>query len=408
VIRLDPEALGRRLGDINIAWLIAGWLAVTLAIALNRGVGLLWGMSWLLAAALSVAWLFPRWQLRGVSLRRSVPAVAVAGEPTELRYDLDVGRWPRYGLELRDRLGDDDAPVLAAYVERTRARDSLRLQWTPPVRGRRVLDAVVLESRFPLGMTVRRRTLDCARQEIIVYPQAIALRRLPIERGSDSHVEHDAARERHGRDEYVGSRPYQPGDEPRSVNWRGSARSNTLVVREYDRTAERQLWIFLELSLGEHRLAGRDGSFEMMFRIAASALKRAQAEGVATGMVYRTRGRIEVVGAARDRATVLRIREALALVDGDDGAPLGTWLGRERQHLPRGGTWLLFAGDDAQRRVLTARCRTHGALPLIVQFERASFSARAAGEPRTPPGARFAEHAWIAPAFRGMDLAELF
>jgi uncharacterized protein (DUF58 family) len=408
VIKLNPEALGRRLGDIHIAWLIGGWLVATLGIALNRGVGLLWGMTWLLAAALIVAWLFPRWQVRGVTLRRSVPATAIAGEPTELRYELDVGRWPRYGLELRDRLGDDDTLVLAAYVERTRARDTVRLHWTPPVRGRRVLDAIVLESRFPLGVTVRRRTLACARQEVIVYPQAVALRRLPIERGSDSAVEHDAARERHGRDEYVGSRPYQPGDEPRSVHWRGTARSNTLVVREYDRTAQRQLWIFLELALGEHRLPGREGSFEMMFRIAHSALLRAQAEGVATGLVYRTRGRVEVVGATRDRATALHIREALALVDGDDGAPLATWLGRERQHLPRGGTWLVFAGDDAQRRTLTARCRTHGAVPLVVQFERASFSARTSTEPRPAPGARFTEHAWVAPASRGMDLVELF
>lgn len=408
MVRFNPEALGRRFGDIRIGWLLAGWLAVTLLIALNRGIGLLWGMTWLLAAALIVAWLFPRWQIRGVRVSRSMPAVATAGEPLEIRYEIDTGTWPRYGLELRDRLGSGNAPVLGAFVERVRGRDTLRLRWSPPVRGRRVFDAIEIESRFPLGVAVCRRTLACAPHELIVYPQAVALRRLPIEQGSDVSVEHDTARERGGRDEYLGSRPYRAGDEPRNVHWRSSARNNTLVVREFDRTAQRQFWIFLELALGEHRLPGPDGTFEMMFRIAHSALQRAQSEGLQTGLVYRSRGRVEVVGAARDRATVARIRDALARVEGDDGVPLEVWLARERQRLPRGGTWLLFGGDDAQRRALSARARDCGAMPLVVQFERASFGTRAAAAPRRAPGAHFSDGAWAAPAFRGMDLAELF
>ena len=407
-MKLDPEALGRRFGDIRIGWLLCGWLAVTVALALNRGIGLLWGMAWLLAAALIVAWLFPRWQVRGIGVRRDAPAQAIAGEPIEIRYELDAGAWPRYGLELHDRLGDDTAPVLAAYIERARGCESLRLRWTPAVRGRRVLDAVGVQSRFPLGVGAGRRALACARHEIVVYPQVVPLRRLPIEHGHDANVEHDSARERRGRDEYVGARPYQPGDEPRTVHWRGTARSNTLVVREFDRTAQPQLWLLLELAHGEHRLPGRDGTFEMMFRIAHSALQRAQADGIATGLVYRTQGQVEVVPAARDRATTARIREALALVEGDAGAPLGAWLARERQRLPRGGTWLLFAGDDAQRRNVSARSRECGAVPLVVQFDRASFGARASTSARPAQGVRCVDGAWVAPAFRGMDLTELF
>ena len=135
MIKLDPGTLGRRLGDVRVAWLLAGWLAATVAIALNRGVSLLWGMAWLLAAALLVAWLFPRLQVRGVTVRRVLPAVATAGEAVEIRYELDSGTWLRYGLELHDRLGADSEPVLAAFVERTRGRDVLRLRWAPPVRG---------------------------------------------------------------------------------------------------------------------------------------------------------------------------------------------------------------------------------------------------------------------------------
>ena len=407
-MNLDPAALGRRFGELRMSWLLAIWLAATTAIALNRGISLLWGMVWLLVAAMVVAWIFPRLQLRGVAVRRSVPAQAVAGEQVEIRYDLESGLWPRYGLELIDQLGDTNEPVLAAFVDRTRGSDSLLLQWVPPVRGRRVFGDLALKTGFPLGVSECRRSVAGQAQETIVYPGVVTLRRLPIEGGSDAHVEHAAARVRGGRDEYLGSRPYRPGDEPRTVNWRGTARSNELVVREYDRSLERQLWIFLELALNEHRLHGRDGTFEMMFRIAHSVLLRAQADGVATGLICRDRGHLLVIQPGLDRATVARIRDALALVEGDRGLQLGDWLARERRHLPRGGTWLMFAGDVARRCALAERCRERGAVPLVVQFEYETFHADVDTSGRSARGAHYVDGAWVAPAYRGMDLRGLF
>ena len=50
-MKIDPEALGRRFGEVRMSWLLGGWLLLVAAIALNRGVALLWGMVWLLAAA---------------------------------------------------------------------------------------------------------------------------------------------------------------------------------------------------------------------------------------------------------------------------------------------------------------------------------------------------------------------
>jgi uncharacterized protein (DUF58 family) len=404
---LEPEALGRRFGNIRVAWLLGGWLAVTLVIALNRGIALLWGMTWLLAAALIVGWIFPHVQLRGVRVRRHVPAMATVGEAIGLDYEIQSGARPRYALELLDRLGDDVEPVLAAFVARTRGHDVLRLRWTPALRGRRVLDAVTLQCRFPLAVATSRRTLACERQEIVVYPRIVPLRRLPADNGGHSVAEHDVTRERRGRDEYAGVRPYHAGDEPRAVHWRASARGAGLVVREFDRSADRQLWIFPELALGEHRLPGRDGTFEMMFCIAHSVLHRAQAEGIAIGLVCRMRGQLDMIAASRERAAVARIRDALALLDGDNGAALAIWMARERATLPRGGSWLLFAGDDTQRRALIAQCRARGATPVIVQFDRASFGKHAAAQPHTH-GARFSDGAWLASAWRGMDLSGLF
>src|SRR5581483_1179831 len=135
--------------------------------------------------------------------------------------------------------------------------------------------------------------------------------------------------------------------------------------------------------------------------------EHAQADGLACGIVYREHGNIVRMEPSRDRAALVRMRDALALAEGDSGAPLGVWMPRERNRLPRGGTWLLFAGDDAQRGALVACCRAAGAVPLVVQFARGSFARGGEAAPIVC-GAHFREGAWIAHAQRGMDLAELF
>jgi len=404
-MKIDPEALGRRFGEIRMSWLLGGWLLLVAAIALNRGVALLWGMVWLLAAAWLVAALFPRWQVRRMSVRRSVAGEGIVGSPVDILYETDAGWLPRYGLELLDRLGDEREHGLAAYLDRVRGKETLRLTWTPRVRGLRVLDEVIVQSRFPLGIAPCRRIIALPTQRIVVFPDAVPLRRLPLEQGVDSAAEQIAARARGGRDDYLGARPYRPGDDARSVNWRASARSNALIAREYDRPLERQLWIFLELSLREHYGARRDGTFETMFRIAHSVLLRAHGDGLATGLVYRDSAGLHSVAASRDRAALLRMRETLALAEGGELPALSGWIEREAR-LPRGGSWLLFAADAAQRRALTHACRARGATPLVVQFERDSYLREAV--PTPAPGARWLEGAWVAPAQRGMDLSGLF
>src|SRR5262249_2470380 len=156
--------------------------------------------------------------------RRELPATATAGTPCEIRYTIESRRLSRYGLELLDRLGADAAPVLAAYVERTRVRDTLRLAWTPPVRGVRPFENFALQTRFPLDGLRARGTIAARAQPLLVYPAAVRLKRLPLDAGDAIQADRRRARERGGRDEYSGSRAYRHGDEWRTIDWRATAR----------------------------------------------------------------------------------------------------------------------------------------------------------------------------------------
>jgi uncharacterized protein (DUF58 family) len=367
---LDAEAIGRRFADVKPLWVLAAWLLVAVALAWNRGVGLLWGMVWLLVAALAVAVLYPLAQLRRVAIRRDVPPEATVGEAAHVTYTIDAGAWPIFGLELWERFGDDDTPVLAACLGRVRGRETVRLAWTPGVRGRRTFGAVTLASGFPLGLATRRLTVELPEQATIVHPDAVRLRALPIANGAQSVLEEAPLRARGGHDDYVGSRPWRTGDAFRDVHWRAVARRGELVVKEHDRALDRDLWIVLELSRDAHAGAGRAGTLETMFRVASSVLSRARADRVPVGLVCREHGVLRVLRPALDGHAYAHLRDVLALVEADRGPPLGVWLPRAHAELPLGGTWLVFAPAGGARRALLDACRARRASALLVEFDR--------------------------------------
>jgi uncharacterized protein (DUF58 family) len=75
------------------------------------------------------------------------------------------------------------------------------------------------------------------------------------------------------RGEYRGLRQYRPGDDPRDIHWRSSARRGTPVIREYDRDASHTVWICLDLG------AEPGDEAEEMLEAAASLAARAMDQG---------------------------------------------------------------------------------------------------------------------------------
>lgn len=360
---------------IHVGWALTAWLIVTAAIALNRGIDLLWGTVALLIAAIASGLVLPRLQLRNISVKRDLPSEAVVGDPLPFSYDIRVvGILPSFGLEISDQLGASNTVVPAAYFAKLTGQHQYRFSWTPTTRGRRTFDHVVVESRFPFGIRSARRHLATAPATLTVYPGFVQLHALPVPAGSDPHAEHLVTSRRGGRDEVFGLKPYRPGDELRSVNWRASARTGEMLVREYEHQQDRELWIVLDLSINDHAGQGDTGTLEYMFRIAHSVVIKAIRQGVPVGLLCRQHGRLKILEPTLDRPSYLRLREALALAESEDCPPLDGWLLQERERLPRGGAWLLFNLGDPERRGRLAQCvRQRGAEPLFVEFDQDSF-----------------------------------
>src|ERR1035441_2887551 len=106
-----------------------------------------------------------------------------------------------------------------------------------PFRGRHRENLFVISTKFPFGF-LRKSTRVALRRETIVYPS--------LETGEGMEVlldsisgELESHQRGEGRDFYP-IRPYEPQDSARHVDWKSSAHTGGLQVREFTRDQQRR------------------------------------------------------------------------------------------------------------------------------------------------------------------------
>ncbi|MCK9463463.1 MAG: DUF58 domain-containing protein [Proteobacteria bacterium] len=141
---------------------------------------------------------------------------------------------------LRLELADEPPPegtsspegVLRALVS-PRSTVKVEYLFTPARRGRFCFDAVRVRHLSALGMWRVARRFEL-KDEIQVYPNIEALRRFGLlaRRNALAELGVRATRMRGDGTEFERMREYRPGDEPRRVDWKTTARLGKLYVRE--------------------------------------------------------------------------------------------------------------------------------------------------------------------------------
>lgn len=260
--------------------------------AVNHGRGLLWGLASLFLAALVTGLLWPRWLLHRLEISRRIPRRAAEDEEIELAIRVrNPGLLPRYLVEVADRLPFVGAasgplsqePVLLGQLGSIGGgqEETLTLRVRAEKRGRYAVGPVQLQSAFPLGLAQISRAGADSSASLIIYPSLFAIEALPlkgcprlIHRGERS-LPHGA-----GSSEYRSLREYQPGDPPRHIHWPSSARSNRLMVREFEPLAAAALAIALDCHPGAQAGEGCRSTFEIMVKVAASLARFATEQGL--------------------------------------------------------------------------------------------------------------------------------
>ena len=128
-----------------------------------------------------------------------------------------------------------------------------------PKRGRHRERTLQLTTRFPFGFAERRETVTM-RHEIVVYPCLDP--RPGLEALLESIAgEWEALRRGQGHDFYR-IRPYEALESSRHVDWKATAHTSSLQVREFARDEDRVAVIYLDLDVAPDREAWFETALE--------------------------------------------------------------------------------------------------------------------------------------------------
>jgi uncharacterized protein (DUF58 family) len=254
--------------------------------AWNTGNNLLFLVFSLLVSTLFVGWIAARTSLRDLTVSARFPDHIFAGEAAPVIVTLRNPKrmLPSFSIlvEARGPSGDVDenekrrkryAKRLLAYFSYVPHRSAAeqRVEQLFPQRGHVLIDGFELSTRFPFGFFRRRRRLYARNVDIVVYPKpemiSDELHLLPMYAGRMPSLRRGA-----GHDLFS-MRDYQPQDDLRHIDWKATARSRRLTVREFTSEDERRITIVLDARLPAPSSEEMKQRFERGVVQAASLLK---------------------------------------------------------------------------------------------------------------------------------------
>jgi uncharacterized protein (DUF58 family) len=209
----------------------------------------------LLLATVLFSAVLPILNLRRVRVERQPMPSVHAGETflASARISTDARGSDSIGVVLVDGSSGPYARPGHAMAVRVRPGEPAQVRYRVRIksRGRHVIDDCVLATRYPFGLfehTVRRPH----ETEILVLPRLGRFRADPLPRSRFSRrmTSTETVREK-GQEEFGNLREYRPGDSPRLIAWRATARHGALMVKEMESDKTKRVTVFLESRLEE-------------------------------------------------------------------------------------------------------------------------------------------------------------
>jgi uncharacterized protein (DUF58 family) len=298
-------------------------IAIIIVAALNTGNNLLFIILASLLAGILASGILSKIVLSEVELEFALPDHLFATQPVISRVTLRNLKWflPSFSVTVTAREPGQkkksqtdiaprrqilDEPVYLPYVPR-RSSVTQHVELTFPRRGRYTQEGFRVSTKFPFGFMKKTREVT-ARQEILVLPGIEPTEEfahiLPLVSG-----EVESYFKGHGHDLY-GIRDYQESDTSRHVDWKASARSQQLKVREFTREDDRRVVLVFDARLPEIREKTPEQFEKAVNLCACLAWHFCEVE---TQMQFITNGFETAMTSARD--VVYPALESLALIE---------------------------------------------------------------------------------------------
>lgn len=244
-------------------WQVCFMIGFVVLGAILRDVNLLVLIAGTLIGLLLVQWRVAIKTIQRLTAHRQFPRTMQAKRPFEIELTIEnpktwLGAWwvdaeEQIRYESNDEI-DNRSPLLFQSLHLLfpsvppNSTRSLRYQCRVDKRGKYSFQPTLLTSRFPLGLLrsiLRTSTAD----SILVHPATGTL--MPgwqeLFRGKRTGTHESSSRTMSDQGEFFGLRSYHPGDSPRWIHWRSTARKNELMVKQYQQSSSQELILLLDL-----------------------------------------------------------------------------------------------------------------------------------------------------------------
>lgn len=397
---------GREASQINLPFEFTTGGAIMLVLILivgfsawNTGNNLLFIVLSFLVAAMAVGFFAGSISLRKLDVTMRFPETIFAGEPTSILVNIKNRKriFPSYSVVVEVRGKERDRSVAAPdldailpkwlakrlgkapVVRRTlshfvhiaaRHTSEAKADHIFPHRGRLRIRDFELSTKFPFGFLRHRRRLPAREAELIVFPAIVEVPfetfDLPLDAGRQPSTKRGM-----GQD-LLSLRDYQPQDDLRLIDWKATARTRQLTVREFAADDDRKATVIFDsqippnnvkpLTLREKLAAEQidkpfieSEEFETGASIAGSILTRLTNDAVEIRLVVAGDSGEYGIGLAHLNESLKRLSLTRPVFSSEDLSPeLETVLER------------IFNEADSHTFLITAN-GTHGVSPEILQ-----------------------------------------
>jgi uncharacterized protein (DUF58 family) len=292
------------------------FVGITLGVgfaAINTGNNLLYLLLGMMLSLIIASGVLSEMSLRGLEVTRQPPARIHAGRAFLMGIGLTntKHRLPSFSIEVEDLVEERPLDKKCYFLKLPAGRaqqTSYRHRFAR--RGRYVFTGFRISTKFPFGLFRKSRLLQLS-DPVIVFPEllpvALAAPLKQVELGEEVRAQ------RGRRGDFYGLHELRPGEDPRDIHWRTSARRGRPMVREHEDEAARRVSIVLD-----NALPGGAGCAD---EAALAALERAVSKAASLGAHYLQAGymvqltaRGEAVPWLRSPGELQRLLQTLALL----------------------------------------------------------------------------------------------
>ena len=253
--------------------IILGLMVIVGFAAWNTGNNLLFLVLSFLAASLVVGFIIGNFCLKKLDVKMRFPETIFADEATPILVSLHNRKriFPTFSVIAKVRGKEREKSVLFDEVKKIIPGKWAEKLTRPPLvehvldyfvhvprndltentaehifprRGRFIIKDFELSTKFPFGFFRHRRRLSAQAAEIVIFPKVVSISEetvdLPLNAGKFV-----AQKKGLGQD-LLALRDYQPMDDLRRVDWKATARTRRLIVREFSAEDERRVTIVFD------------------------------------------------------------------------------------------------------------------------------------------------------------------